>query len=115
MLKDEVFEQKGTILYINNTCEIKRLQGTAGSMGGIIQSFTSQKADIRCHLQEISADLKIERPALLEVADFLLYIQNSEDLQILDRVVIDGVKYQVEYIGKTLQGLFEAQASLDKR
>jgi len=40
-------EQKGTLLYINKECEIQRLTGTAGEMGGTNQTFTSQKTGIK--------------------------------------------------------------------
>jgi hypothetical protein len=104
------------LLKADKFCEIQRLQGQAGPFGGTKQEFVTQAQDIRCHLREITADLRTERPALLERASFLLYMQNNEDLQILDRAIIDAQNYQVEHIDKTIvQGLFEAQLSLDKR
>lgn len=115
-LRENVIEQNGTLLYINKACEIQRLQGTVGPFGGTKQSFSSQVTDVRCHLREITADLRTERPGLLERASSLLYTQNDENLQILDRIIIDSVNYQVEHIDKTTyQGLFEAELSLDKR
>jgi hypothetical protein len=115
-IREDVLEQKGTLLYINKACEIQRLNGATGSFGGTKQEFGSQATDIRCHLKEITADLRTERPALLERADFLLYMQNSQDLQVLDRIAIDTINYQVEHIDRiTCQGLHEAQLSLDKR
>ena len=104
------------LLKADKVCQIQRLQGQAGPFGGTQQTFITQATGIRCHLREITADLRTERPALLERASFLLYVQNSEDLLILDRVVIDNQNYQVEHIDKTtVQGLFETQLSLDKR
>ena len=104
------------LLLADSLCEIQRLQGTAGPIGGTTQSFVSQKTNIKCHLREISADLRTERPALLERAGFLLYTQSTENLVILDRIVIDSINYQVEHINKTsLEGLSETQMSLDKR
>lgn len=108
--------QSINLLRADKACEIQRLQGQAGPFGGTQQTFVSQAQDIKCHIREISADLRTDRPALLERAAFLLYMQSTEDLQILDRVVIDAQNYQVEHIDKTIiQGLFEAQLSLDKR
>lgn len=115
-LRENVVEQNGTLLYINKACEIQRLQGTKGPFGGTKQAFVSQKTGISAHLREINADLRIERPGLLERASFLLYLQDSESLLVLDRVIIDSEKYLVEHINKVLlQGIFEVELSLDKR
>ena len=115
-LVDANIAQHVTLLKISKTCAIYRLSGTSGSMGGVKQTFTKQKENIKVHLREITGDLRVERPALLEMASFLLYMQSSEDLKMLDRVVIDSKNYQVEYIDKnTFSNLFEAQLSLDKR
>ncbi len=105
------------LLIAADSCEIQRVgAGTVGAFGGTQQTFTSQATAIRCHLKEISADLRTERPALLEVASYLLFMQDSEDVEALDRLIIDSVNYLVEHIDKTaLAGLFEIQLSLDKR
>ncbi len=107
------------LLIADSLYEIQRLgtDAAAGPFGGTKQTpFTSQKDDIRCHLKEISADLRTAKPALLEVASYLLFTQDTEDVQVLDRIVIDSVNYQVEHLDKTaLDGLFEVQLTLDKR
>ncbi len=106
------------LLIADSSCEIKRISSSAaiGPYGGTQQTFASQKTSVQCHLREISADLRTERPALLEVASFLLYMQDSESVQVLDRLIIDSVNYQIEHVDKTaLAGLFEVQLSLDKR
>lgn len=108
--------QSINLLLADSLCEIQRLQGTQGAFGGTKQEFVSQKTDIKCHLREITADLRTERPALLERASLLLYMQDTEDLQILDRIVINSINYQIEHINKIiLGGLFEVQMSLDRR
>lgn len=116
MLKTQLIIQKALFLRINNLCQIQRLSPQAGSFGGVKQQFITLGSDIRCHLREITADLRTEKPALLETAKYLLYLHNSVDLQVLDRVVINNQNYQAEHLDKlTLEGLFEAQVSLDKR
>ena len=113
---DRLIAYSVILLIAGSSCEIKRLSGTRGAYGGTQQTFTSQETGVRCHLREINADLRMEKPALLEVASFLLYTQDSIDVQTLDRLIIDSVNYQVEHMDKTaLVGLFEVQMSLDKR
>ena len=115
-VEDDIMEQKGTLLYINKECEIQRLTGTAGEMGGTTQTFTSQKKEIKVHIREISSALREERPSLLETASFLLYLQNTETPAVLDRIVVDSKNYQVAHINKVeFEGIWELQMSLDKR
>ncbi len=113
-VKDDILEQKGTLLIINKTCEIQRLSGTGGAFGGVKQTFVSEKTDIKGHLREISGALRTERPALSEEANYLLYLQSTEDLLTLDRVIIDSGNYQVGHINN-LTGLIEAELSNDLR
>lgn len=116
IIKTELVAQKINLLKINSSCNIQRLSASAGSFGGVKQEFTIVTSDIRCHLKQIDADLRTEKPALSETAEYLLYMQNIEDLQVLDRIVIANQNYQVEHIDRlTLEGLSEAQLSLDKR
>jgi len=115
-LSNSSIAQQITLLKINNTCSIYRLSGTAGSMGGTKQSFTKQKEDIKIHLRAITGDLRVERPALSQTANYLMYLQNTEDIRILDRIVIDEKNYQCEVINEnTYNGLYEVELSLDKR
>ncbi len=114
-VQEDVLEQKGTLLYINKICDIQRLSGTGGVMGGAKQTFTNEKINIRCHLREISGELRKERPALSDEANYLLYLQNTEDLLALDRVIIDSENYQAGHINKNLEGLIEAEISNDLR
>ena len=114
-VKEDVLEQKGTLLYINKTCDIQRLSGTGGAMGGAKQTFTNEKINIRCHLREISGELRKERPALSEEANYLLYLQSTEDLLTLDRIIIDSENYQAGHINENLEGLIEAELSNDLR
>ena len=108
--------QVATLLDADSLCDIQRLDGETGSFGGTKQTFQNQATDVRYHIREIISDMRVERPALLERALVLLYIRNTEDLHVLDRIVIDSRNYQVEHINKTtFQGLIEAQMSLDKR
>ena len=115
-LEDDIMEQKGTLLYINKECEIQRLTGTAGEMGGTNQTFTSQKKEIKVHIRAISSALREERPSLLETASFLIYLQNTETPLVLDRIVVDSKNYQVAHINKVeFEGIWELQLSLDRR
>lgn len=115
-LKTTLTAQVINLLKADKICQIQRLQAQAGAFGGVKQIFATLAQDIKSHLREITSDLRTEKPALLERASFLLYTQNTEDLQILDRIKIDNQNYQVEHIDKlSLPGLFEAQLSLDKR
>ncbi len=114
-VQEDVLEQKGTILSINKICDIQRLSGTGGAMGGAKQTFTNEKINIRCHLREISGELRKERPALSDEANYLLYLQNTEDLLALDRVIIDSENYQAGHINENLEGLIEAEISNDLR
>ncbi len=114
-VKEDVLEQKGTLLYINKICDIQRLSGTGGAMGGAKQTFTNEEINIRCHLREISGELRKERPALSEEANYLLYLQSTEDLLTLDRIIIDSENYQAGHINENLEGLIEAELSNDLR
>ncbi len=114
-VKEDVLEQKGTLLYINKICDIQRLSGTGGSMGGRKQTFTNEKINIRCHLREISGELRKERPALSDEAKYLLYLQSEEDLEVLDRIIIDSENYQAGHINKNFIGLIEVELNNDLR
>ena len=114
-VKEDALEQNGTILNINEICAIHRLSGTGGAFGGAKQTFTLEKDDIRAHFTEISGELRKERPALSDEANYLLYLQSTESLLPLDRIIIDSENYQVGHINKNLEGLIEAEISNDLR
>jgi hypothetical protein len=115
-MDSDLVAQSRILLMINATCEIKRLSGAAGEMGGTTQTFISQKTGIRCHLREVNASLKSENPGFSETVSFILYIQSTESPVILDRIVIDSVNYQVDRIDNiTIDGIYKIDLSLDKR
>lgn len=108
--------QKATLLRINAECKILRPIENAGLMGGVKLDFEENEKILPCHIRELNADLRAERPALSERANFLLYLHYKTGVNILDRIVLNKINYQVESINKIdFEGLLEVALSLDKR
>jgi len=116
LLAGNLVAQQAVLLLVNASCEVLRATITSGSMGGSSMAFNSLETEVKCHLTQVTGDLREERPGLDMQTDFLLYMQDSEDLKVLDRVVVGEDNYRVNIVNSVdFEGLYEVQLSKDKR
>lgn len=71
--------------------------------------------DVPCVQQDTNGKMKYYDAGLLESTTKLVYVQHTADIELTDRLVIDGHNYQVDSISTSIKNVLALQCSDDKR
>lgn len=112
----EVAARVAQMLKLNATVTIQRQTPAYDDYGNVTGvTWPDHATNVKAFIEVVTQAMRQTDPGLLPSTVARLYIQNSNPLQVLDRVVFDK-NYQVDAIDSFQSpGLFVAQLSLDSR
>ena len=99
----------------NSSVTIERYTETVDEAGNIIQDWLTIKDNIPAYGEIVTASLRAQDPGLLPNTRLLLQMTKG-DVQLMDRVILDGKAYQADSLDDVmLQGVVRIQLSEDLR
>lgn len=99
----------------DRTCSIYRLKGKYAGTNRIGNELIPVVEDVPCVEQDTNGKMKYYDAGLLESTTKLVYIQRTAEVELMDRLVIDGQSYAVDSISTSIKNVLALQLSPDKR
>lgn len=99
----------------DSVCSIYRLKSKFVGTQKAGNEFVPVIENAPCVQQDANGKMKYYDAGLLESTTKLVYIQKSAEVELTDRLVIDGQNYQVDSISGSIKNVLILQLSPDKR
>lgn len=99
----------------DNVCSVYRLKSKYVGNQKSGNEFVPVLENVPCVQQDTNGKMKYFDAGLLESTTKLVYIQRLAEVELMDRLVIDGQNYQVDSISTSIKNVLALQLSPDKR
>lgn len=99
----------------DDLCSIYALQSKYEGNIRIGTAFEPVKTDIPCIQRDTNAKMKYYDAGLLETTIKLVYLQFNSNIELGQRLVIEGKNYKIDSIDNTVRNVMCLQLSADKR